>query len=363
MNTEAVIRKCATLVGIVSLSCLLSGQTPAQAVPTEPTAAILNALRSHQVVGLGLGEHNSEQGHAFLLSLVRHTDFPSTEADLVVECGNARYQDVMDRFVAGEDVAYDSLRRTWEDTTQPHAGCDVPLHEELYRAVRTVNAGLPARLRTRVLLGDPPVDWNSADGKQERIKSMAMRDSYPAQVIQQEALAKGRRALVVYGQMHLQRKQMASNYDMSHPLAQTIVSLLEAQGIKVFTVWGNSRADLQTVQTNISSWPQPSLTVVRGTVLGATEFEFFYGLPMPRMSTKDGKLSPLSRDEWRRMPMQDQFDALLYLGPPAAMTVADLPTSLCADAEYMKMRLERLKAYGPNGEAERMRKRCAEPLK
>jgi hypothetical protein len=310
-----------------------------------------------------LGEHNSEQGHAFLLSLVRHTDFASTGTDLVVECGNARYQDVMDRFVAGEDVPYDSLRRSWQDTTQPSAGCDVPLHEELYRAVRTVNTGLPARLRIRVLLGDPPVDWRSPSAGQDRANAMAMRDSHPAQVVQEEVLAKGRKALVIYGQMHLQRKQMASNYVMSHPLAETIVSLLERQGINVFTVWGNARADLPSIQPSIAAWPQPTLTLVRGTVLGATEFEFFYSSAMPRAVVKDGKVAPLPREQWRTMPMQDQFDAVLHLGPPSALTTAQIPASLCADAEYMKMRLTRLDTEGPKPEGDRLRKHCIDVLK
>lgn len=353
-----------SVVGITALvvfSSLASihGQTPRPAVPLEPVEAALQALRSHQVVGLGTGAHNNEQGHAFLMSLIGHTEFPATGTDLVVECGNARYQDVMDQFVAGEAVPYELLRRTWQDTTQPHAGCDVPIHEELYRTVRSLNAGRPAGQRIRVILGDPPIDWDSPTAKADRSKFMAMRDSYPAQIIRKEVLGKGRRALVVYGQMHLQRKQMASNYDMSHPLAQTIVSLLEGNGVKVFTVWGNSRADLERLQPDVADWPRPSLALLRGTTLGAAAFEFFYGLPLPRMAVKEGKLLPLPREEWRTLRMEDQFDAVLYLGPRSTMTTAALPISLCADSAYMKMRLGRLDAEGPKREADRLRKYCA----
>ena len=363
MNRSAFTFALVIALGLGGSGYVLRGQGPAPAVPVDAATTILNALRSHQVVGLGLGAHNNEQGHTFLLTLIRHPNFSSTAADLVVECGNARFQDVMDRFVAGGDVEYSSLRRTWQDTTQPHAGCDVPLHEELYRAVRNVNVASSARSQIRVLLGDPPIDWESPTAKQDRGKFMAMRDTHPAQIVQHEVLAKGRRALVVYGQMHLQRKQMASNYDMSHPLAQTIVSLLEGQGIKVFTVWGNSRADLQSIQPSIASWQPPTLTLVRGTVLGSTDFEFFYAAQFPRATVKDGKIAPLAREEWRTLPMSDQFDAVLHLGAPSAMTTAEIPASLCADAEYMKMRLGRLDAEGPKPEADRLRKHCTDVLK
>ena len=353
------------LAGVIlaGIGGLLQAQTPAPAVPVEAITAVLDAIRSHQAVGLGTGAHNNEQGHTFLLSLVRDPRFPPSGADLVVECGSARYQDVMDRFIAGEDVSHETLRRAWEDTTQPHAGCETPIHEELYRAVRTMNAALPREQRVRVFLGDPPIDWNSPTEKQDREKFMFMRDSYPAELIQRGILAKGRRALIVYGQGHLQRKQMLSNYEMSHPVAQTIVSLLENSGVNVFTVWGNTRADLETLQANITSWPRPSLTPLRGNVLGAADFQFFFSDISNRLAVKDGKLVPIPRDQWRPLRMEDQFDALLYLGPPSSITTSQFPPSLCADASYMKMRLERLDAYGPKGEAERLRQRCADTMK
>jgi hypothetical protein len=152
---------------------------------------------------------------------------------------------------------------------------------------------------------------------------------------------------------------MATNYDMSHPLAQTVVSLLEGQGVTVFTVWGNSRADLATVQPTIDTWTRPSLALTRGTVLGAADFEFFYASPMPRAQLKAGKISPVPREEWRALRMEEQFDAVLYLGPPSAMTTAELPLALCADPAYMKMRLGRLDEVGPKIEADRLRQHCA----
>ena len=113
------------------------------AVPLEPIAAIVDAFRSHDIVALDEGNHGNEQGHAFRLSLIRDERFSRSVNDIVVEVGSARYQDVMDRFTAGEDVPYSDLRKVWEDITQPHGPADRPIYEEFFRAVRAVNASLP----------------------------------------------------------------------------------------------------------------------------------------------------------------------------------------------------------------------------
>jgi hypothetical protein len=47
--------------------------------------------------------------------------------------------------------------------------------------------------------------------------------------------------------------------------------------------------------------------------------------------------------------MQEQFDAVLYLGPKSEITYAKLPKSLCADPEYVEMRAARLSAMRPPG--------------
>lgn len=86
-------------------------QGPAPAVPLEPVAAILAAFRSHTIVALG-EPHMIEQGHALRLALIRDQRFPGTVNDIVWECGSARYQGVMDRFMQGEQVSDADLRET-----------------------------------------------------------------------------------------------------------------------------------------------------------------------------------------------------------------------------------------------------------
>jgi Haem-binding uptake, Tiki superfamily, ChaN len=131
------------------------------AVPVEPIGAILDAFRSHSIVALG-EDHGNEQGHAFRLSLIRDPRFAANVNDIVVEFGNARYQDLMDRFVRGDNVSEEALRHVWQDTTQISGVWDRPIYEAFFRAVCAVNASRPRESQLRVLLGDLPVDWDAA---------------------------------------------------------------------------------------------------------------------------------------------------------------------------------------------------------
>jgi hypothetical protein len=176
------------------------------AVPLEPIAAIVEAFRSHDIVALDEGNHGNEQGHAFRLALIRDQRFNRAVNDIVVEFGSARYQNVMDRFTAGEDVPYNVLRQVWENITQPHGPADRPIYEEFFRAVRAVNASLPGERRIRVLLGEPPINWDTVHTNDEFMRWGSQRDEHAVEVIQREVLAKGRHALVIYGGLHLLRK-------------------------------------------------------------------------------------------------------------------------------------------------------------
>src|SRR5258708_35312549 len=91
---------------------------PRLASPVEPVAAILDAFRSNNIVALS-EPHGNEQAHALRLALIRDPRFPTVANDIVWECGNARYQDVMDRFVRGEDVPDTALRQAWRNTGWP----------------------------------------------------------------------------------------------------------------------------------------------------------------------------------------------------------------------------------------------------
>jgi len=312
------------------------------AAPLDPIDAIIDACRSHQIVALGEA-HDNEQEQSVRLTLIRDPRFARSINDIVVEFGNALYQDTIDRFVRGADVPQRELRRVWQDTTQ-HAVWDSPIYEEFFRAVRTVNQTLPADRQIRVLLGDPPIDWEAVHSPQDHWKWMLQRDTFPVALIEREVLQKHRHALVIYGDSHLQRRPIETNYSEStNPCFNTLISLLEQSSPKpsLFSILGPTPVDLATIQPSVKSWTSPRLALTHGTVLGETDFTSYFRNPPDRRTIRDGALASIDREQWQAMPLSGEFDAILYLGPPASLTTRGLSPALCADAAYMRMRESR----------------------
>ena len=346
------------------LSAVLAAAIGAQAlpprspaVPLEPVAAIVDAFRTHSVVAVTAG-HGEERGYAFMQLLIHDPRIISAIDDIVVEEGSARYQDVVDRFLRGEKVPIESLRHVWRDTTQPGLGYDKQW-EEFYQTLRSINASQPAAHKVRVLLGDPPIEWENVKTPEEHRRWIEMRDTFPADLIQREVIAKGRHALLTYGSMHFQRKNLVANYESEGP-AETIVSRLENKyGAKVFTIF---TGDISSLQPDAASWPSPSLAIIRGTMLGAADFTKYYpSEAMGRFPIKDGQpdfSAPIPKELWKTLRAEDQFDAVLYTGNGPSPHV-DLDPARCAEKAEFQEHLRRMAATGlPPQETERLRKLC-----
>lgn len=343
---------------ILSTALALAIGAPAPpAAPLEPVAAMVDALRTHPVVAVTAG-HGETRGYAFAQLLLHDPRFTAVVNDIVIEEGSARYQEVADRFVNGDNVPLQSLRHIWRDTTQPGLGHDKPW-QEFFETVRALNASRPPAKRIRILLGDPPIDWAQVSTPQEHRAWIEMRDTYPADLIAREVLARGRKALLTYGSMHFQRKNIGANYEFEGP-AETIVSRLENKyRARVFTIW---TADVSALQPDAASWPSPSLALVRGTVLGAADFTAYYpSEAMGRFAIKDGKpdfSAAIPREQWKTLRAEDQFDAVLYLGKGPS-PVVPLDPARCADKAEFEEHLRRMTVSGvPPVEAERLRRLC-----
>ncbi len=291
------------------------------AVPLDPIEAVLDAFKTHSVVALGEGPHGNLQGHAFRLALLRDARFPMVVRDIMPECGAGRYQALMDRFMNGEDVPPEELKHVWQDTSISTSACERPLYEEYFRAIREVNAALPSDRRLRVLLGDPPGDWSLIKTREQHHRWGVRSDAYSAEVILKESLAKGRRALLITGDGHLIGRGTKE---------RLMMNLIEGspKGGRAFIVTTSFHQILTEIQPDIASWKTPSLTLLAGTGIGAKLFSAFY--------------QPPPVPGWNHLRMEDEFDALLYLGPPSSMTRSPFPPALCRDEGYMKMRLFRM---------------------
>lgn len=361
MKTSAV---CSCVIGVLAMLCAATISMRAQsaptasasaaaqaaaatsasaAVPREPAVAIKEAFETHQLVAIG-DNHGTTQVHDLRLSLIRGPRLAGVFNDIIVEFGNARYQELIDRFISGEAIADADLRHVWEDTTQVEEAWDLPIYEAFFRAVRDVNTSRRPDQRLRVLLGDPPIDWSAVRSAAD-VKPWLDRDGHAATVIRREVLARKRRGLIIYGDQHLVRKN--TRLDAPDEWAAGVVALLEKDGsARVFNIHTDTRLDMAAIQPDIARWPRPSLAMLRGTTIGQKVMELGPGR--------------------KPVTMEEQFDAIVYLGSPAAMIIATIAPALCADERYLAMRSSRLAMMpapsdAPFNPADRLKARCAFP--
>jgi outer membrane protein OmpA-like peptidoglycan-associated protein len=254
--------------------------------PRPAAEYITEAFDRYPLVALS-EMHGNAESKDFFSRLIRHPGFAGKVDDIVIEFGNARYQDVVDRYIAGEAVDREALRGAWEDTTQISGIWSLPMYEEMLTDVRAVNLALPPDRKLRVLLGDPPIDWSQVTSPADDDMN-DWRDAHFAWVVARHVRAARRRALIFIGGAHISRTVVFPNslihlLDARFPGQTHVVSVLDVGMMQPF------------VASRLQSWPVPSAAPVRATWLGRTD---------------------VKQIGWRFSRggvVQDDLDAVLYL--------------------------------------------------
>jgi outer membrane protein OmpA-like peptidoglycan-associated protein len=231
-------------------------------LPKPAIEYVIDAFDRYPLVALS-EIHNSVETKDFLGTLIRHPAFTSEVTDIVVEFGNARYQRLVDRYIAGEDVAREELRQVWENTTQISGVWSSAIYENILSDIRAFNKTKSAPNKIRVLLGDPPIDWEAVTSPADEDMN-DWRDAHYAWVVEQEIMKKGRKALLFIGGAHISRKVTLPN---------NLIHLLDAHFPgKTLVV---SAVDLTRVMPELASriraWQTPSAAEVHGTWLGMAD--------------------------------------------------------------------------------------------
>jgi outer membrane protein OmpA-like peptidoglycan-associated protein len=232
-------------------------------VPVDPIPAILDAFRLHEVVALG-DAHGNEQAQAFLKSLVRDPRFAATVNDIVIEFGNARYQELADRYVAGEQIPREQLKQIWENTTVVTGVWTAPMYEGVLSEIRSLNRTLPPSKQVRVLLGDPPIDWSVVRGPADEDMN-DWRDAHFAWVVDEQVMKRRRRALLWIGGAHLSRQVLFPN---------SLIHLLDRRFPgKTLVALAIDRHDVDPqVSNRLGQWRSLTALTVRATWFGRLDF-------------------------------------------------------------------------------------------
>jgi hypothetical protein len=115
-----------------------------------------------------------------------------------VEGLNAFYQEDLDRYIRGEDVPLEQIQKVWRDSTGIFVGPGIrTTYQEFLSEVRSVNGGLPDRMKLRVIAADRPLDWAKVQSIADFRAILSKRVIFGVDVIEREALQKGQKALLV----------------------------------------------------------------------------------------------------------------------------------------------------------------------
>jgi hypothetical protein len=198
----------AALASLLLISLPAAAQPPPSASETVRVVPALDgvfkAFASHPIVAIS-DDHGLAQSLDFYAAVVRDPRFTKEVGNLVVEFGGTAHQDTLDRYLSGEAVPYAELRKVWTDVVSGPAlyiG-----YMNIFAQVRATNRTLPAEKRIHILLGEPPIDWSRVRTRAEHLPYQAQRQSYPAELVRREILAKGKKALLIYGGGHLYRER------------------------------------------------------------------------------------------------------------------------------------------------------------
>jgi hypothetical protein len=258
----------------------------------------------------------------FILTLIRTPTFTEKVNDIEVECGNSLYQPILDRYISGEDMPFKEVQKVWRNTTQDMCGTSV-FFEEFFPIVRGVNQKVPQNKRIRVLAGDPPIDWEEVKSLKDT-KKLAGRDETAASVLEKEVLLKHRKALMLFGTLHLLHgvPGAVSTIETEHPGVVFVISDL-----------GNFGSNFPTLSSSpFASWPVPSLARTKSTWLGAVGLGQF----LPVTIFFQGCDFRIEYPKEYQRPVAELFDAFLYLGPTDLRLNEQWPIDLSFDAAYRK---------------------------
>ena len=214
-------------MSVTPLLLCLTAFAPADTTGADIADSILAAFDHAWVVALG-ENHGHLEFHDLLIRVLEDPRAPGIIDDIAVEWGNGLYQNVIDRYMRGVEVPWDSVTMAWRNTiVSPNTVWDAPVYERFFREVRRINSGLPVDRQYRVLLADSQVDWARVDSAFQ-LQPFHDRAAAMARTIRRESLLKARHCLFVAGGLHVSRRPRVRYSASGVPLGEiTPVAWLE----------------------------------------------------------------------------------------------------------------------------------------
>jgi hypothetical protein len=323
----------AALLVVAAAVATACGTAPAAPVdPVDPITYIRSAFEDSAIVCLAEGGHQARAPHEFLRRVLADETILTAVDVIIVEFASARHQAVLDAYIRGEDVPFESLSSVWRDTGQsPRAPWDSPLYAELLAVIRNGNQGLPPTGRVRVIAGDPPMDWERINSRADYRAARRPRDPFVAELAMEQAFELGKKVLIIFGGAHLPRVPLGPN-DPRNSLKFRILSRYP-DGVRAigFLDPENLRVE-DRINELVPGMIYPTTGHWVGEIDAGLVFAEIYSLVK---DAETGQQSWQNVELYSEHVVRDLFDALIYIGPSSAWGVVSAEFDPVRDEAYL----------------------------
>ena len=321
-----------TVLGSFSSAGLTAQQSTSSSTPALSAApaidGVMAAFQTHSLVGM-CDWHGLAEQEDFYVDLIRDPRFAKDVRNVVVEFGGAAQQETIDRYTDGQEVPYEQLRRVWNETVGWIPTVTRLGYLNFFAQVRAVNQNLKPANRIHVWLGSPPIDWSKINTREDAVQVLHETDRYPANLIKSQILAKGKKALVIYGSAHFfEEGTIEGLVEASYPNAFFMVTPY---------IGFIEKKCSDSFEEATQKWPMRTLlTPVRGTVLQsqlqAPGCHFFPSVTFAANVTQAERTKAFADMENEASGVDG--DALLYLGPAATLTESPITPDIYLDESF-----------------------------
>lgn len=261
--------------------------------PTDPVAGINAAFDTHDVVLFG-GTDGSIPEDQILLDLVRSGPFVQRGGDMTIPC-NSLYQQVVDRYLAGENVSQDQLQLAWRNSLAIGPVPDKPF-EELFSAAREVNQHRSGQQRkVGIVCTDGPADWQKVQTRADLEPFVPKRDEILMNIVKEQILAKHQKGLIYMGALHFRRTGGTPS--------QVERSLKDNARTYLVVAGSNITGSYRDQDSRFLKWKWPWMLRVEGSWLGQLPAKPLFMGGNGSNARIEGTLS-------------EATDAFIFLGPP-----------------------------------------------
>ncbi len=162
------------------------------------------------------------------------SELDGTFSHLFIEFGNAKHQDLIDNYLAGQTITDTELAAVWLDSVAFPAWMH-PCYGEFFQKLRAVNS--KRKVPIKIVLTEPSFNWQDIKHSRELSKLNAQRDQALVEGVEKQTLESDLGVVVLVGARHILKSSSALAFMSKHKNKSFGNLAKQAFGERYVSVW------------------------------------------------------------------------------------------------------------------------------